>query len=159
MLLRNLRLYLYCVRRNFGFLLSRLWQFADVTPVMTQKRLVQSLVIPHFLYCDVIYSRASVDVNRRLNVAFNSCARYIFGVSRFQSISSYSAQILRVPLNTYFDFRRCSMMYRLITTRCPGYLSDRLRMARSTRTMNIIGPPFNTTHRYAHTSIIFQRKV
>jgi hypothetical protein len=49
-------------------------QFADVMPVMTRKKLVQSLVIFHFLYCeshtncDVIYSRASVEVNRRLNV-------------------------------------------------------------------------------------------
>jgi hypothetical protein len=43
-----------CVRRNVGFVLSRLWQFFDVTPVMTRKKLVQSLVIPHFLYCDVI---------------------------------------------------------------------------------------------------------
>jgi hypothetical protein len=86
-----------------------------------------------------------VEVNKRLNVAFNSCAKYIYGVPRFRSISSYSAQILGVPLNTYFEhiFRRCSMMYRLITTRCPGYLSDRLRMT----TMNIIVPPFNKTPR------------
>jgi hypothetical protein len=42
-------------------ILSRLWQFAGVTPVMTRKKLVQSLVISHFLYCDVIYSRASVE--------------------------------------------------------------------------------------------------
>jgi hypothetical protein len=91
-----------CVRKNVGFVLSRLWQFADVTPVMTRKKLVQSLLIPHFLYCDVIYSRASVEINTRHNVPFNSCARYIFGVSRFRSISSYSAQILGVPLTTYF---------------------------------------------------------
>jgi hypothetical protein len=76
-------------------------------------------------------------------VAFNSCARYIFGVPRFRNISSYSTQLLGVPLNTYLDFRRCSMMYRLITTHCPGYLSDRLWIARSARTMNIIDPPFN----------------
>jgi hypothetical protein len=136
-----------CVRRNVGFVLNRLWHFADVTPVMTRKKLVQSLVIPHFLYCDVIYRvlRWRSMVNRRLDVAFNSCARYIFGVSRFRSISSYSSQILAVPWNTYF--RRCSIMYLLITTRCPGYLNDRLRMARSICTMNIIGPPFNTMHR------------
>jgi hypothetical protein len=112
-----------------------------VTLVMTRKKLVQSLVIPRFLYCNVIYSRASVEVNRRLNVAFNFCARFIFGVSRFWSISSYSAQILGVPLNTFFAFRRCFKMFRLNTTRCPGYLSDRLWMARSARTMNIIGRP------------------
>jgi hypothetical protein len=50
-----------------------------------------------------------------------------------------------VPLITYFDFRRCSMMYHLINTRCPGYLSDRLQMAGSARRMNII--VLNTTQR------------
>jgi hypothetical protein len=29
-----------CDRRNVGFVLSRLWQFADVTPVMTRKKFV-----------------------------------------------------------------------------------------------------------------------
>jgi hypothetical protein len=82
---------------------------------------------------------ALVEVNRRLKVAFNSCARYIFGLPRFWSIFSYSVKLLGVPLNTY------SMMYRIITTCCPGYLSDRLRMAlaRFARTMNIIVPPLN----------------
>jgi hypothetical protein len=78
----SLRDQVSCVRRYVGFVLSRLWQFADVTPVMTRKKLVQSLVISHILYCDVIYSHASVEVNRRINVAFNSCARYIFGDPR-----------------------------------------------------------------------------
>jgi hypothetical protein len=132
-----------CVRRNVGFVLCRFWQFADVTPVMTRKKLVQSLVSPHFLNCNVIHSRPSVEFKRRHNVAFNSCARYIFGFSRSRSISSYSAQILGVPLNTYFEFRRCSMMYHLISTRCPAYLSERLRMATAARTMNSIDPPFN----------------
>jgi hypothetical protein len=31
-------------------------QFDDVTPIMTRKKLVQSPVIPHFLYCDVIFA-------------------------------------------------------------------------------------------------------
>jgi hypothetical protein len=76
------------------FVLSRLWRFADLTSVMTRKKLVHSLVIPNLLYCDVIYTGASVEVNRRHNVVLNSCARYIFGVPQFHSISSYSAQLL-----------------------------------------------------------------
>jgi hypothetical protein len=42
------------VRRNVGFVLSRLWHFAGVTPILTQRRLVQSLIVPLFLYCDVV---------------------------------------------------------------------------------------------------------
>jgi hypothetical protein len=38
-----------CVRSNFGFVLSRLWQFADVTLVNIRKK----LVIPHFALVEV----------------------------------------------------------------------------------------------------------
>jgi hypothetical protein len=135
-----------CVRRNVGFVLSRLWQFANVTPVMTRKKLVQSLVIPHFyivtLFIPVLRWRSMKGLTWHL-----IHGKIHFWRPRSRSISSYSAQLLRFPLNTYFNFLRCSMMYRLIPTRCPGYLSDRLRVARSVRTMNIIVPPFNTTHR------------
>jgi hypothetical protein len=33
------------VRRNVRFVLSRLWHFAGVTPILTRRRLVQSLIV------------------------------------------------------------------------------------------------------------------
>jgi hypothetical protein len=33
------------VRRSVGFVLSRLWHFAGVTPILTRRRLVQSLIV------------------------------------------------------------------------------------------------------------------
>jgi hypothetical protein len=134
------------VRRNVGFVLSRLWHFAGVTPILTRKKLVQSLIVPLFLYCDVVYSQSSVGVNSMLNVAFNSCARYIYGIPRGASISAFSRRILGVPLNVYFDLRKTSMIYRLLSTGVPDYLSDRLRPARSTRTLNLIMPLYRTSH-------------
>jgi hypothetical protein len=85
-----------------------LCHFAGVTPILTRKRLVQSLIVPLFLYCDVVYSHLSVEVNSMLNVAFNSCARYMYGIPRGGSISVFSWRILRVPLNMYFDLRKAS---------------------------------------------------
>jgi hypothetical protein len=112
-----------------------------------RKRLVQSWIVPYFLYCDVIQSHAFAGVNRQLIVAFNSCARYIYGVSRFESISSHSCRILGVSLNDYFDLRINMMTYRLLQKYSPSYLFDRFQRARSTRTMNLIVPRYNTTHR------------
>jgi hypothetical protein len=63
------------ILRRVNFALRRLWHYADVTPVLTRKRLLQSLIVLYFLYFHVIYSHASsAGVNRHLNVAFNSCA-------------------------------------------------------------------------------------
>jgi uncharacterized membrane protein len=61
---------------------KRLWHYADIKSVLTRKRLVQSLIVPYFLYCDVIYSHTSAGVNRQLNVAFNSCARILSDFER-----------------------------------------------------------------------------
>jgi hypothetical protein len=46
------------VRRNVGFVLSRLWHFAGATPILTRRGFVQSLIVPLFLYCDVVYSQS-----------------------------------------------------------------------------------------------------
>jgi hypothetical protein len=44
------------IQGRVNFARSRLWHYyADITPVLTRKRLVQSLIVPYVLYCDVIY--------------------------------------------------------------------------------------------------------
>jgi hypothetical protein len=69
------------IRRWVNFALTRLWHYADVTRVLTRKRLLQS----YFIYCDALEG-----VNRQINVRFISCDRYIYGESRFRKISSFS---------------------------------------------------------------------
>jgi hypothetical protein len=81
-----------------------------------------------------------------VNVAFNSCARYIYGIPRGGSISAFSRQILEVPLNVYFDLRKASMINKLLSTRVPDHLSDRLQPAQSTRSLNLIMPLYRTSH-------------
>jgi hypothetical protein len=49
-----------------------------------------SLIVPQFLYCDVVISKTTLGIlmysrdlwekPEKLKVAFNSCARYIYGV-------------------------------------------------------------------------------
>jgi hypothetical protein len=81
-----------------------------------------------------------------LDVAFNSCARYIYGIPRSGSKLAFSRQILGVPLNVYFDPRKATLIYKLLSTRVPDYLSDRLQPARSTRTLNLIMPLYRNSH-------------
>jgi hypothetical protein len=51
-------------------------------------KLCKALLVPQFLYSDVIFSgicRMDLD---RWEVAFNSCTRYVFGLRRFDRLSS-----------------------------------------------------------------------
>jgi hypothetical protein len=64
-----------------------------------------STTVPLFLYCDVISSKSTIRLHERLKVTFNSCARYIFGISRRANIIKYTNQILGTPLDQYYSFR------------------------------------------------------
>jgi hypothetical protein len=133
--------------RNVFFTLKRLWPMAHFTPIETRKKLVTSLIVPQFLYCDVVYSKTTLGLREKLKVAFNSCARYIYGVSRYQHISQYTNRILGVPLDTYYSYRMCCAMFKLIRTGGPRYLFDRIRFGQSSRLFNLITPAHRTAAR------------
>jgi hypothetical protein len=123
--------------RNVSYTLIRLWPMADFTPIETRRKLVTSLIGPQFLYCDIIFYKTSMKLRERLKLAFNSCARYIYSISRFRHISSFANRILGVPPDTYYNFQMCcavicltcfslvsqsaySILSRLFTGQIPG---------------------------------------
>jgi hypothetical protein len=69
-------------------------------------------------------------------VAFNSCARYIFGMLRRQNISEHGNKLL----GHLHSYRTCNTMYKLIKCVNPGYLRGGLQFGRSRRMLNLITP-------------------
>jgi hypothetical protein len=125
---------------NVLFTLKRLWTMAHFTPLKTRHKLVTALIVPLFLYCDVIFSKSTARLRERLKIAFNSCARYIYGISRFEHISDYSNQILGVPLDLYYCYRICCTINTIIKSRCPRYLYTELQFGQSSHRLNLIIP-------------------
>jgi hypothetical protein len=66
------------------------------------------------VYCEVIYSKSSTRLRECLKVTFNSCARYIYGISRYEHISTCINRILTVPLDIYYSIRICCMINKII---------------------------------------------
>jgi hypothetical protein len=128
------------VIRKVYFLLSRLWCTASFTPIETRRRLVVALILPIFLYCDVISSQSSLGNRRRLNLAYNSCARYVYGVSRSEHISDHARSIMGVTLDEYHTFRVYSFFSKIVSGGGPAYLLDKVQFGRSSRTLNVIPP-------------------
>jgi Reverse transcriptase (RNA-dependent DNA polymerase) len=126
--------------KNVYFSLKRLWTTALFTPIETKKKLVTALIIPQFLYCDVIFSKTTARLRERLKIALNSCARYIYGIPRRQHISEHTNKILGVPLDTFFSYRICQAMFRLIKSGSPSYLYDELQFGRSERIFGLLTP-------------------
>jgi hypothetical protein len=120
--------------------LHRLRLLKFLTPKSVRLKLCKALLLPHFFYCDIVFSSLSYLDGRRLQVAFNSCTRYVFGIRRFDHLSVHRDVLLGMPLFVYFDFRVLSFFFRLIRSGTPGYLYSDLRRARSSRTANFIFP-------------------
>jgi hypothetical protein len=70
-------------------------------------------------------------------MAYNSCARYVFGIRRSGHISGYSARILVLALGRYYSFKICCQMYRMMSTRKPDYLYRELQFVCSARLSNL----------------------
>ena len=127
--------------------LSRLWCSAEFTPIETRRRLVLALLLPKFLYCDVLYSQSSEGNKNRLNRLYNSCARYVYNIRPTASISEYAKKITGNTLKTMYSFRVCSQYFKLIRQCEPGYLWDKLRFGHSQRTCVLIPPRHTFTDR------------
>lgn len=128
------------------FLLRRLWKFAYLTPLQTKIKLIKSLFMPHFIYCDVVFALNDAKTLAKLNVLFNACCRYVFNVPRFESVSEYDKSILGCSLTNYFKYRYCTFLHKLIITKKPEYLYEELNFSVSIRTNNINVPVFRSSH-------------
>jgi hypothetical protein len=125
--------------RNVFFTLKRLWTRSLHT-------ITNSPQTGHW-YCDAIFSKSTASLRERLKVAFNSCARYIFGISRFEHISHQRTEYWEYPLVLYNSYRICCTMYKIIKSGGPRYLFDVLRLGHSSLLFNLLTPAHSTTAR------------
>jgi hypothetical protein len=63
----------------------------------------------------------------RLEVAFNSCTRYVFGLRRFDCLSTTRNFLLKMLFNLFFEYRVVSFSFRLVKSERPVYLFSSLR--------------------------------
>ena len=70
-------------------------------------------------------------------VFINSCTRYIFGLRKYDHISSYSLRLLGCNIFQYIKFRWCYYLFRLLIYKQPSYLFDKFSFGRSVRNINI----------------------
>jgi retron-type reverse transcriptase len=121
------------VSRVYGTL-RLLSRFRNSMSMDLRMYLVRSLVIPIFLYSDVVYFPSLTNVAfRRLELAFNACIRYIFNLRRFDHISELEGEILGCGLFTYLEIRLAVFIHRISLYSAPPYLSAYLRFGPSPR--------------------------
>ena len=119
--------------------LHRLRLLKYLTPRHVRLDLCRSLILPAFYYGAVFCTNLRERDARRLEVAFNSCIRYVYNLRRYDHISSYRDVLLKLPFKSFLQLRLHLFFFKLIKSGSPSYLFSEL-VRGSSRTMNYIMP-------------------
>jgi hypothetical protein len=94
-----------------------------------------SLILPHINYGYVVFSTFDSVSQRRLNVAFNSCLRYVHDVARREHVSHLVPTIIGVSLATHLRIHHLTFLFKVLHIRHPCYLSFRFFGTAHTRSL------------------------
>ena len=86
-----------------------------------------------FANCESFYKE-------KLRVVFNNIVRYVFDRRRFDSISDFVVRIFEIDFYKLLKMRTILFLHKIVYSKSPGYLYQRLRFARSNRGLIIIPP-------------------
>lgn len=108
--------------------------------VETKLCLFKSLIFPHFIYTDFIYSNASGMHVDRLRIALNACVRYVFNLNRYSHVSHLQKSLIGCNFSNFYKYRSCMVLHRIINSKKPNYLFEKLLPFRNTRTFSFLIP-------------------
>lgn len=114
--------------------------------IQTKIKLFKTLILPHFIFCDFIYSNASLAIMNRLRLALNRCVRYVYNLSRFSRVTHLHKTLLGCSFWRFFEYRLCLNFYRIISSETPSYLFSKITRMRLPRTMNYSIPHHNSVY-------------
>lgn len=101
------------------------YKFVLSTPI--KLKLVESLVLSLFDYCDVVYGPClSIYDQNRIQQVQNSCMRFAANVNRRDHITPYLQHHNWTKMNIRRDIHYCCLIHKIIQTSKPPYLKSKL---------------------------------
>lgn len=88
--------------------LRTLYNCTLAAPTATKLKLFKSLILPHFLFGDVLHVHPSANSFERLRVALNCCVRYVFGLHRLDPVSHLQQNLIGSTLRGFLAHRSCT---------------------------------------------------
>ena len=120
------------------FKLRSLWSTQHLIPAKIRMMIAKTYLVPTLLYGIEVFGNCDYESYQKLAVAFNNIARYVFAKRRSDHISSYADQIFGMPLKNYIQFKTLLFLHKILRTKEPSYLFDKILFAQSTRVNNIV---------------------
>ena len=103
--------------------LFRLYFFRKATSLPLRKHLIQALVFPIFDYCSVILTDIPDELNIKLERLLNNGIRYIYGLRKFDHVSSYRNKLRWLQVHNRRKYLMGCLLYKLFNNRQPAYLT------------------------------------
>jgi len=125
------------VAKVYG-LLRTLWSLQSLTPQPIRLLLCKTYLVPILLYGVELFANCDYESKRKLTVAFNNIARYVYNLKRFDHISEHSRSIFSLSFENFLKLRTLIFLHRIIYSQKPLYLYNRLRFTNSPRDNKIV---------------------
>ncbi|KAJ4444983.1 hypothetical protein ANN_06782 [Periplaneta americana] len=145
----------YVCKKTFSILHS-LKRLKNLFPSKLKQILIQTLVMPYFDYCDVLYSDLSVELSLRLQRVHNACVRFIFNSRRYDHVSEYFLQLSWLRLRERRSVDSLCLLYQILNNSTPIYLVPRFTLLashhnRDTRSQHnhVLSIPLHQTSLYS----------
>jgi len=132
-------------KKHINFLLQRshcalkmIYSHRNVLDQKTKIMLCESLVLSHFNYCDVVYNNCIDAVDKkRIQRVQNSCLRFIWGVRGRERVSHLVRRTGWLNMAERRSFHALCFYHKILTTRTPPYLYNRIRFRTDVHNINI----------------------
>ena len=108
------------ISQRIGFI-SRL---RKCLPVKITKLLANSLVMPHFDYCNLVWSNCTIDLGNKLQVLQNRLARIILYEGPRAHVNDMLCKLNWKNLNDRSHFNLILLVHKCLTESAPDYLKD-----------------------------------
>ena len=128
---------IYCLLRS-------LWDSQTFLPKSARMLIAKTHLVPTLLYGCEIYANCNSIQMQKLTILFNNIARYVFCLNRFDHVSTFSIQLYGLSFKCLLKYRVLLYLHKIIYTKEPSYLYEKLKFSRSARNNNII-PVRHTT--------------
>lgn len=125
-------------------MLRNLWAVKNSTPFEIRMLLAKSYVLPILFYGSEIFYNCDCNDFHKLKVAFNNISRYIFDKRPRDRISSYSYEVFNMEFATYLKFKSLIFLHKIIFTKEPRYLFEKITFAQSARGKKLIPQMFKS---------------
>lgn len=107
--------------RSVLYRLKRMYAFTNIE---SRRKLVSTLIFPLFDYCSAVFGDLSGKLDSKLQVALNSCVRYVYGLNWRSHITPYRKQLQWMSARNRRLFLSTCLLHKILLKSSPSYLSD-----------------------------------